>query len=100
MDLFNCYNNMFKDEKTRKKMLKIERIRYNREKALRNRVAKEIEVMKSFSEIIEDLPEDERKRVLEDARQSAKEQQERLAIVQHQQWEKERNIKHGYIQNN
>ena len=47
---------------------------------------------------VESLPEEERKRVLEDARQSAKEQQERLAIAQHEQWEKERNIKHGFIQ--
>lgn len=51
-------------------------------------------------ETIDNLPEDERERVLTDARQSAKEQQERLAIAQHEQWEKERNIKHGFVQNN
>ena len=40
---------------------------------------------KLFSEELEKLPEDERKRALEDARQSAKEQQERLFLAQLQQ---------------
>ena len=57
-----------------------------------------VEIMTSFSEMIDKLPEDQSKIVLEDAKQSAKKQQERLSIAQHQQWEKERNIKYGYIQ--
>lgn len=55
-----------------------------------------VEIMTSFSEMIDKLPEDQRKIVLEDAKQSAKKQQERLSIAQHQQWEKERNIKSCY----
>lgn len=38
------------------------------------------------------LPEDERKIVLEEARQSAKMQQERLAIIQHEEYIKRHNI--------
>ena len=55
---------------------------------------------KLFTKELEKLPEDERERGLEDARRSAKEQQERLAIAQHEQWKKERNIKYGFIHNN
>ena len=117
MDLFipNCYD-IFKDEKTRKKIMQLDAIAYKRTKAVENRikvakVAIENNDMKTFCEVmhvdtklfskeLERLPEDERKRALEDARQSAKKQQERLVIGQHQQWEKERNIKYGYIQSN
>ena len=53
----------------------------------------------TITEMLDRMEPDERKRALEDARQSAKEQQERLVIVQHQRWEKERNIKYGYIKN-
>ena len=38
-------------------------------------------VMKSFSEIIEELPEDEREIVLKEARQSAKTQQKKNNLV-------------------
>lgn len=117
MGLFipDCYD-IFKDKNSKKRAMQIEAIVYKRNKALENRikVAKSAiknndmktfcEVMhvdtKLFSKELESLPEEERKRALEDARQSAKEQQERLVKVQHQQWEKERNIKYGYIQDN
>ena len=95
--------------------MQIEAIAYKRTKAVENRIkvakaAIENNDMKTFCEVmnvdtklfskeLESLPEDEQKVILEEARQSAKEQQERLVKVQHQQWEKEHNIKHGYIQN-
>ena len=106
---------IFKDEKTRKRVMKLEEIAYKRTKAVENRIkvakaAIENHDMKTFCEVmhvdtklfskkLEKLPEDERKRVLEDAKQSAKEQQKRLEKVQYQHWEEECNIKHGYIQN-
>ena len=116
MDLFNssCYD-IFKDENSKKRAMEIDAIAYRRNKAVENRIkvaksAIENNDMKTFCEVmnvdtklfskeLEKLPEDERKRALEDARQSAKEQQERISKAQHQQWEKERNIKYGYIKN-
>ena len=98
MDLFdsNCYD-IFKDEKTKKRVMKIDAIAYKRTKAVENRIkvakaAIENHDMKTFCEVmhvdtklfskeLEKLPEDERKIVIEDTRQSAKEQQERLNKV-------------------
>ena len=115
MDLFIPGYDIFKDENSKKRAMQIEAIAYRRNKAVENRIkvakaAIENNDMKTFCEVmhvdtklfskeLERLPEDEQKVILDEARQSAKEQQERLAIVQHQQWEKKRNIKHGYIQN-
>lgn len=102
MDLFNsnCYD-IFKDEKTRKKIMKLDAIACKRSRAVENRIkvaksAIENNDMKTFCEVmnvdtklfskeLESLPEDERKVALEDARQSAKEQQERLFLAQLQQ---------------
>ena len=52
---------------------------------------------KLFSKELEKLPEDERKAVLEDARQSAKKQQERLDKIQHEDYLKRHNLKEVYI---
>ena len=98
MDLFNsnCYD-IFKDENFKKHAMEINAIAYRRNKAVENRIkvakaAIKNNDMKTFSEVmhvdtklfskeLEKLPEDERKIVIEDARQSAKEQQERLNKV-------------------
>ena len=96
MELFDCYN-IFKDEKARKRVMKLDAIAYRRNKAVENRIkvaksAIENHDMKTFCEVmnvdtklfskeLERLPEDEQKVILEDARQSAKEQQERLSKV-------------------
>lgn len=103
MGLFipDCYD-IFKDKNSKKRAMQIEAIVYKRNKAVENRVKRDMIAIETgnFSKMLESLPEEERKRALEDTRQSAKEQQERLVKVQHQQWEKERNIKHGCIQDN
>lgn len=100
MDLFIPGYDIFKDENSKKRAMQIEAIAYRRNKAVERRVKRDMIAIEtgSFSKMLESLPEEEQKIILEDARQSAKEQQEKLAIVQHQQWEKEHNIKHGYIQ--
>lgn len=100
MDLFNfnCYD-ICKNEETKKKLMNIDAIAYKRARAVENRikVAKAAlsnndmktfcEVMhvdtKLFSKVLDDLPEDERKRVLEDAKKSAKEQQDRKSNNQY-----------------
>ena len=101
MDLFISGYDIFKDGKSKKRAMQIEAIAYKRAKAVESRIKRDMIAIEtgSYSKMLESLPEDERKRALEDARQSAKDQQERLATAQHEQWEKERNIKHGYIQN-
>lgn len=98
MDLFNssCYD-VFKDEKTKKRVMKIDAIAYKRNKAVENRIkvamaAIENNDMKTFCDVmhvdiklfskeLEKLPEDERKIILENVKQSAKEQKERLNKV-------------------
>ena len=53
--------------------------------------------MKSFSEIIEELPEDEREIVLKEARQSAKTQQKKIIQFQQEQYEREHHLKKVFM---
>lgn len=109
MDLFNsnCYS-IIKDKKLRKKIMKLDAIACKRSRAVENRIkvaksAIENNDMKTFCEVmhvdtklflkeLEKLPEDEQKVILEDARQSAKKQQERLVKIQHEDYLKRHNI--------
>ena len=115
MDLFIPGYDIFKDENSKKRAMQIEAIAYRRNKAVENRIrlanaaienhdiemaCAALHIDTTIAEMLDRMDPNERKRALEDARQSAKEQQERLAIAQHEQWEKERNIKYGFIQNN
>lgn len=111
MESFDCYD-IFKDEKARKRAMEIEAIAYRRTKAMENRirlaeaaienhdietVCAAFQINTTIAEKLDRMDPDERKRALEDARRSAKEQQDKLAKVQHQQWEKEHKIKYGYV---
>ena len=84
------------DEKARKRAMEIEAIAYKRTKFVENRikVAKvaienhdiemayaALHIDTNFAEMLDRMDPNERKRALEDARQSAKEQQERLSKV-------------------
>ena len=95
MELFDCYN-IFKDEKDCKRAMEIEAIAYRRTKAVENRIrmaeaaienhdietaCAAFQINTTIAEMLDRMDPDERKRALEDARQSAKEQQERLNKV-------------------
>ena len=95
MESFDCYD-IFKDEKARKCAMEIEAIAYRRTKAMENRIRMAeaaienhdietacavFQINTTIAEMLDRMDPDERKRVLEDARQSAKEQQKRLNKV-------------------
>ena len=95
MELFDCYN-IFKDEKARKRVMEIDAIAYRRNKAIENRIklanaaienhdikmaCAALHIDTTIAEMLDRMEPDERKRALEDARQSAKEQQEKLSKV-------------------
>ena len=95
MKLFDCYN-IFNDEKARKQAMEIEVIAYRRNKAVENRIklanaaienhdiktaCTALNIDTTIAEMLDRMEPDERKRALEDARQSAKEQQKRLNKV-------------------
>lgn len=92
MDLFSCYD-IFPDEETKKRVMEIDAIAYRRNKAVENKIRlaeaaienHDIEMAyaamnidTTVAEMLNRMDPVERKRVLEDARQSAKEQQKKV----------------------
>ena len=92
---YNCYD-IFKDENSKKRAMEIDAIAYRRNKAVENRIrlanaaienydiemaCAALHIETTIAEMLDRMDPDERKRALEDARQSAKKQQERLNKV-------------------